>query len=78
VIDNINNEYELCFRCHADSNYAATNYVNRQFVENNTRMEFDPVNQSYHPLENIVRTPMSPVYYAPDNREPDQMLGLSQ
>jgi len=53
TVDGINYEYELCFRCHADSNYAAHNYVNRQFAEDNTRIEFDPLNQSFHPIENI-------------------------
>lgn len=64
-IGGINYEYELCFRCHADSNYTAHTYVSRQFVENNTRIEFDPSNQSYHPLENIGKNSDVPSLIAP-------------
>ncbi len=61
----VNYEYELCFRCHADSNYAARNYVNRQFAENNTRLEFAPANQSYHPLQNIGKNANVPSLISP-------------
>jgi len=65
AVDGITYEYELCFRCHADSNYAAHNYVNRQFAENNTRIEFDPSNQSFHPVENIGKNPNVPSLISP-------------
>jgi Doubled CXXCH motif (Paired_CXXCH_1) len=55
AVDEIKNEYELCFRCHADSNFAANYYTNRQYPENNLRLKFDPSNKSYHPVENIGR-----------------------
>lgn len=65
AVDEINYEYELCFRCHADSDYTARNYVDRQFVENNTRIEFDPSSRSFHPLENIGKNADVPSLIAP-------------
>lgn len=65
VVDEINYEYELCFRCHGDSNYAAHTYVNRQYAENNAHIEFDPSNQSFHPVENIGKNPDVPSLIAP-------------
>jgi predicted CXXCH cytochrome family protein len=44
-------EYELCFRCHADSNQRGAAVVPRQYVQTNTRLEFSPANQSFHPVE---------------------------
>jgi len=66
-LSQISYEYELCFRCHADSNYAARTYVNRQFSENNTRIEFDSVNQSFHPLETIGKNTSVPSLISPLN-----------
>jgi predicted CXXCH cytochrome family protein len=43
-------EYELCFRCHADSISKGPARVMRQYVENNTRLVFAPGNASYHPV----------------------------
>ncbi|MBI2095770.1 MAG: hypothetical protein HYT89_06345 [Candidatus Omnitrophica bacterium] len=63
-INPVNFEYELCFRCHADT-AAGKTYVNRQFAETNTRLEFDPANASYHPVENIGKNPDVPSLIAP-------------
>lgn len=65
LVDEIISEYQLCFRCHSDSNYAAHYYVNRQSVENNTRIEFDPLNKSFHPIENIGKNADVPSLIAP-------------
>lgn len=43
-------EYQLCFRCHADSSGKPSSRTIRQIVQNNTRLEFDPTNPSYHPI----------------------------
>jgi predicted CXXCH cytochrome family protein len=43
-------EYELCYRCHADSLERGESLVIRQFPETNTRLEFDTGNPSYHPV----------------------------
>lgn len=47
----ITHEYELCYRCHGDSNQRGPSRVPRQFVETNTRREFNPGNVSFHPVE---------------------------
>jgi predicted CXXCH cytochrome family protein len=43
-------EYELCFRCHADSTAKGPARLTRQFVQTNTRLEFATGNASYHPV----------------------------
>ncbi|MEN8191406.1 MAG: cytochrome c3 family protein, partial [Bacteroidota bacterium] len=53
-IDLIQNQYELCYRCHSDN--AVTGSSSSRLVEqNNVRIEFDPSNLSSHPIENGVR-----------------------
>jgi predicted CXXCH cytochrome family protein len=47
-------EYEVCFKCHAD-NTSDQSYVPRVILNTNTRLAFDPVNSSYHPVINIGR-----------------------
>jgi len=44
-----NFEYEICFKCHAESN-AATPVVTRYIDESDIRREFDPLNPSFHPV----------------------------
>jgi len=65
AIDEITNEYELCFRCHADTDFAARVYVNRQYPEVNMRRAFDPANRSFHPIETIGKNPDVPSLIAP-------------
>jgi predicted CXXCH cytochrome family protein len=43
-------EYQICFKCHAGQ-HAANPRVNRQHQQTNVRLEFDPSNPSYHPIE---------------------------
>jgi predicted CXXCH cytochrome family protein len=45
------NQYEICFKCHADNNVITTVYIDRQIQQLNTRLEFDPSNPSFHPVE---------------------------
>jgi predicted CXXCH cytochrome family protein len=45
-------EYEICFRCHADTNPGIP-YVPRVLDETNTRLEFSTINPSHHPVEGI-------------------------
>ena len=47
----ITNQYELCYRCHADSPARPGSAINRQIEQNNVRLEFDQSNPSYHPVE---------------------------
>ena len=53
VIKPLINQYELCFRCHADSVARGPATVTRQFVQTNTRLQFSPANQSFHPVEAV-------------------------
>jgi predicted CXXCH cytochrome family protein len=50
VISPLTKEYELCYRCHADSAARGPATVQRQYIETNTRLEFSTANQSFHPV----------------------------
>ena len=52
-------EYEVCFKCHADSNTRQP-WISRIIAENNTRLEFDPGAVSFHPVETQGRNPDVP------------------
>ncbi|MDA8165842.1 MAG: hypothetical protein M0017_12515 [Desulfobacteraceae bacterium] len=52
-------EYEICYKCHADSNEVAP-HVNRVINETNFRRKFDPINPSYHPVVSIGKNSMVP------------------
>jgi predicted CXXCH cytochrome family protein len=43
-------EYEVCFRCHAESGNLNGSKVLRQFSQPNTRLQFNAGNSSYHPV----------------------------
>ncbi len=51
------NQYEICFKCHADNNIISTVYISRQIIQLNARLEFSPGNPSYHP---VVTTGVNP------------------
>jgi len=51
IIKPAQKEYEVCFRCHADSRDRGEATVMRQFPQTNTRLQFATGNQSYHPVE---------------------------
>ena len=53
-------EYELCFRCHADSDNKGDPRVNRQIVQTNTRIETSLSNLSYHPVQGPGKNPDVP------------------
>ena len=52
-------EYELCFRCHADAGTRSSSRISRQFSQPNTRLQFNPANQSYHPLLSTTKSQQS-------------------
>jgi predicted CXXCH cytochrome family protein len=64
-------EYEICFKCHGDSaNKAQPSgpyppYANRQAAQFNKRLQFDPANPSYHPVEAPGRNTFVPSLIAP-------------
>jgi predicted CXXCH cytochrome family protein len=65
VINTVSREYELCYRCHADSLARGQARVDRQFVQTNTRFEFKGGNMSYHPVETIGQNPIVPSLQPP-------------
>ena len=44
-------EFELCYRCHADSPNKPGSPTSRQIEQNNVRLEYDLGAISYHPVE---------------------------
>jgi len=44
------NEYEICFKCHADNNVTTVVSIDRQIQQLNTRSEFEASNPSFHPV----------------------------
>lgn len=59
VVDPVSFEYEICFKCHGNSSNSVP-VVSRWSNENNTRVEFDPINPSYHPVLAIGKNPDMP------------------
>lgn len=59
VIKRAQKEYEVCFRCHADSRERGEATVMRQFPQTNTRLQFTAGNQSFHPVEAAGKNPTS-------------------
>ncbi len=45
------NQYEICYKCHADNNVISVVQIDRQLLQLNTRLEFDVSSPSYHPVE---------------------------
>jgi ribosomal protein L40E len=67
VVQEARYEYEVCFKCHADSPSRPESRITRQISQTNTRLEFDPSGPSYHPVISTgvnkyvpsLRTPMT-------------------
>jgi len=52
-VQSIQYEYELCYKCHADSPDKPETNIPRDIEQSNTRLEFDLTNPSFHPVEGI-------------------------
>ena len=52
-INQVNYEYEICFKCHADNQMADLPNTDRYLGSLNTRIDFDSNNISYHPVTAI-------------------------
>ncbi len=50
VTPNVQFEYEVCFKCHADNPERPPSDITRQITQTNTRLEFDPSGPSFHPV----------------------------
>lgn len=58
-------EYQICYRCHADSGGKPAPRTTRQIAQTNTRLEFDSGNPSYHPVTAPGRNAQVPSLLAP-------------
>lgn len=65
VVKTVTREYELCFRCHADTAVKGSSDVLRQWSEANTRLQFAPANSSFHPVIAAGKNPRVPSLIAP-------------
>ena len=63
-IKNVSNEYEICYRCHAD-NPATPSPTPRVIEQNNVRLEFAQGNPSYHSVAATGVNPNVPSLIAP-------------
>jgi predicted CXXCH cytochrome family protein len=68
IVKSVSQEYELCFRCHAESLNRGAAHVSRQFPETNKRIQFKVSNQSFHPVETTGRNANVPSLSAPWTR----------
>lgn len=66
-VDEVRYEYEVCFKCHADSvnepaRFGRTSrpFVRRQIAEANLRVAFDPQGPSSHPVVGMGKNPSVP------------------
>ena len=59
-------EYQICFRCHADSTTKpVASRTSRVISQNNTRLEFQTTNPSYHPIAGVGRSSTVPSLISP-------------
>jgi predicted CXXCH cytochrome family protein len=58
-------EYQICFRCHADSPGKPAPLTARQIAQTNVRLEFDPTNPSHHAVAGPGRSTNVPSLIAP-------------
>jgi hypothetical protein len=66
-------QYEVCYRCHADSPGKPASKTTRQIEQNNVRLEFDTGNPSYHPVGGPGKNSNSPSLIAPTYSESSVM-----
>jgi predicted CXXCH cytochrome family protein len=64
VVSAIRFGFELCYKCHADNN-GSPGLIPRLVVQSNTRLEFDPANPSFHPVEAAGANPDVPSLLPP-------------
>lgn len=64
-VDPVQFEYEICYKCHADSPLKPSSHTIRQIEQNNVRLEFDLSSTSYHPVTGVGKNMDSPSLIAP-------------
>lgn len=65
LVNPASHQYEVCFRCHGDSQNKEASLVNRQFPQTNKRLQFAPSNASFHPVETPGKNSSGPSLIAP-------------
>jgi predicted CXXCH cytochrome family protein len=53
VTNEAQNEYEVCFKCHGDNPNRIESEITRNITQTNTRLEFDSMNPSFHPVAGL-------------------------
>ena len=59
-VNPVTREYEICYRCHADSPNMPAPRTTRQLAQTNVRLEFNTANPSYHPVAGPGKNPNVP------------------
>ncbi len=66
AVNPVTAEYQICFRCHADStSRTPASRTARVIVQTNTRLEFQTTNPSYHPVAGVGRSTNVPSLISP-------------
>lgn len=65
AVEPVQYEYEICYRCHADSPDKPPSSTSRQIEQNNVRFEFNLNNPSFHPVAGPGINPNVPSLIAP-------------
>ena len=65
LVNSVTREYELCFRCHADSLTKGPATLPRQYAQTNKRLQFAASSLSYHPVEAAGKNGSVPSLIAP-------------
>jgi predicted CXXCH cytochrome family protein len=68
-VDPVQYEYEVCYRCHADSPNKPPSRTVRQIEQNNVRLEFALAGPSFHPVAGPGKNPDSPSLIGPTYTE---------
>jgi len=66
-LERINQEYELCLRCHGDTPARVDLTISRVYPHRNLRLSFQPTNPSFHPVGNPGVNPDVPSLIPPLN-----------
>ena len=67
VLAAIQQESELCYRCHGDNPHTGTPIISRNFQQASVRQQFLPSNTSFHPVESAGRNSDVPSLKSPLN-----------
>ena len=68
-VDPVQYQYEVCYRCHADSPNKPSSPTIRQLEQNNVRMEFDLSGPSFHPVAGVGKNANVPSLIGPTYTE---------